>query len=329
MIAPWLALVVGLSGASTGFAQRGGADSGRAEARLDDEGWEVLERVVAVVDDDPVFLSELRRRAAPFLAQAARARSIVEREAAIDVVYRQVLEQLIDERLVERAAVRMQLSVTAADVDRAIENVRRQSELDETQFWQAIAAQGMTRGQYRELIRRQLLSFRVLNQRARGRVDVDEAAVRARYREMARRAHRGVCVQAYDVFFAYPPGADATTVARVRAEAAEAARTLTPQTVAQHPNAVDLGRICEGAVREELATALATTPVGAASDPVAVPEGVHVLFVRERSGGNSEIGSYEQMRPQIARELLEEAMQRMERQLRDELRRGAVIERRL
>src|SRR5690606_12853268 len=58
---------------------------------------EVVERVVATIDDDAIFLSELRRRAAPFLERVMATPSEVQRMAAIEELYRQVLDRMVEE----------------------------------------------------------------------------------------------------------------------------------------------------------------------------------------------------------------------------------------
>ena len=66
---------------------------------------EVIERVSAVVNDRVVLLSELRRRAAPFLEQLVeKSADANERKARLKQLYERLLQGLIDEELVEQAA---------------------------------------------------------------------------------------------------------------------------------------------------------------------------------------------------------------------------------
>ena len=51
---------------------------------------EIIERVVATVNDDAIFLSELRRRAAPFLERVVTGASESERPAAHQALVRAV-----------------------------------------------------------------------------------------------------------------------------------------------------------------------------------------------------------------------------------------------
>src|SRR5262245_21345143 len=81
---------------------------------------EVIERVVAVVNDDAIFLSELRRRAAPFLEQVLSGANETKRRERIDKLYDQFLKELVDEQLIEQTARKLSITVSSAEVDQAI-----------------------------------------------------------------------------------------------------------------------------------------------------------------------------------------------------------------
>src|SRR5512146_1240941 len=90
----------------------------------------VVERVVAVVGERAILLSDLQQRAKPFLGRvwnevppgAARA-------AAISQMHKMLLEHMVDEELEQRAANRAHIVVTAREVDDAIARVAEQNNL--------------------------------------------------------------------------------------------------------------------------------------------------------------------------------------------------------
>jgi peptidyl-prolyl cis-trans isomerase SurA len=140
---------------------------------------DVIERVIAVVNDDAIFLSELRQEAAPLTSRAHR--------ASIEETYAIVLERLIDHTLILQAARADDIVVTDADVDRAVESVRAQTGLPVAGFWNAVAQQGFgTPTDYRADVRAQLLELRVLDARRGAWTNVTEADVRRRYDELTR-----------------------------------------------------------------------------------------------------------------------------------------------
>ena len=293
---------------------------------------DVVERVIAVVNDEAIWLSELRRRAAPFIAQIMQAPSQAQRVELRDRLYGEVLDHLIDEKLIQQAAARMRVRVTNDDVERAIANVRRQNNLSEEEFWEAVRQQGFAESAYRDDLRRQLLRLKVLNQRARGRVNITEAEVRARYDEEIRRANRTLRFRASHVFVQIAPTGTATDVAAARAQAESIRSGLDADTfqaaVTEHGGG-DLGWLRQGDLPGPLEDELITLSTGEVSDIVQGPSGFHIFLLHERERGEANIPPYDEVREMIFRQMLDVAMSRQEEIFLSELRRGALIDRRL
>jgi peptidyl-prolyl cis-trans isomerase SurA len=298
-------------------------------ARAERAHADIIERVVAIVDDEPIFLSELRRRAVPFLAQLERVPPL-QRDAAMTQLYTELLDHLIDESLFLQAARKEQVHVTADDVDRAIRNVQRQSELSERDFWQAVAGQGFTEAQYRDDVRRQLIRLKLLNVRARGRVNITEPDVRARYDQLVREANAQQGFEAAEILVPVPAGASATQVAEARAEATRIAQGLDEDTFEDamtEYGGTDLGRLVQGQLDPRLERVLLAMRPGEVSAPVQNDAGFHILFLRSRVSGAEQIPPYEQARETIFRRMTEEQMGRQEQIYLRELRRAATITR--
>lgn len=292
---------------------------------------DVVERVIATVNDEPIFLSELRRRAVPFLPQVARVPEL-QREAAVRQLYAELLDHLIDEQLILQAARRDSVRVTADDVDRAIRNVQRQSQLGEAEFWRAVRGQGFTEAQYRDDVRRQLIRLKLLNNRARGRVNITEADVRAKYDELVRRANAQHAFVAADILVPVPQGASATEVAAARARAQAIRDRITDDNfdaMLEEHGGVELGTLQSGQLDPVLERELLRLPTGGVSQPVQNAAGFHILKLRAREEGAGQIPPYAQVREQVYRQMLEEAMGRQEQLYLRELRRAGVVVRRI
>jgi peptidyl-prolyl cis-trans isomerase SurA len=293
---------------------------------------DVIERVVAVVDERAILLSELRRRAAPFLAQAhAGASSELDRRMRTKELYAQLLQQLIDEQLVEDAARTSQLTVTSVEVDQAIENVRTQNRLEPDQFWEAVRNQGFTEKQYRQDVRKQLLRLKVINQKVRSRISITEDNVREEYDARVREARRTQRFRAAHVFRPLEPDASATDVARVVREMQAVKSELTADgfdAAMEQQGGGDLGWLDQGDLPGELEEALLDLGVGEISEPVRGPSGVHVFLLRERQRGEQALPPFEEASAAIQRELVDRALARQEKMFLAGLRRDAVIQER-
>ncbi|MEC7523780.1 MAG: SurA N-terminal domain-containing protein [Myxococcota bacterium] len=290
---------------------------------------EVIERVVATINDDAIFLSELRRRAAPMLEGPLSMPTQAQRMEAIEQLYREVLDRMIQEELFLQAADEMQVSVSRAEVDRAIANVQRQSGLDDATFWQAVRGQGFSEAQYRSDVRRQLLRLKVLNFRARGRVNITEEQVRERYEMQVARGRRTAQFEAAQLFFEVPSGATATEVARIRAEAEAARDDIGAADDFWAEGGMRLGVLNQGELPEALEEALLSLDVGEIGEVVRGPAGFHVFLLIDRQQSSADVEPYEEMRMPIYQQMMEQAMAQQEELLLSELRRAAVIDVRL
>jgi peptidyl-prolyl cis-trans isomerase SurA len=291
---------------------------------------ESIERVVAVVNDEAVLLSDLRRRATPYLEQALRGTSSeADRKARIKALYDQLVQQLVDDELIEQTARKMMITVSSLEVDQAIDNVRRQSGLEENRCWEAVREQGFTDAQYRQDVRKQLLRLKVINQRVRSRVNITEDTVRETYEDRVRKARRSQRFRAAHIFFPLPDGASATAVADVTKQADQLRSKLssveTFDAAAKDHGGGELGWLDQGDLPGVLEEALLNLNEGEIGTPVRGPSGVHIFLVRERQAGKDSVPSFDELKGQIQRELLDKAMQRQEELFLKGLRREAVI----
>jgi peptidyl-prolyl cis-trans isomerase SurA len=295
---------------------------------------EPIERVVAVVNDEAVLLSDLRRRATPYLEHALRGTvSETEKKTRIKQLYEQLAQQLIDDELIEQSARKMMITVASLEVDQAIDNVRRQSGLEEPRFWEAVREQGFTDKQYREDVRKQLLRLKVINQRVRSRVNISEETVRETYEDRTRQARRSQRFNAAHIFFPLPDTASATAVSDVAKQADQLRQKLASveafDAAAKDHGGGELGWLDQGDLPNVLEEALLGQNVGEIGAPVRGPSGIHIFLVRERQAGKDALPSFDEQKAEIQRELLDKAMQRQEELFLKGLRREAVITMRL
>lgn len=120
---------------------------------------EVIDRILAIVDDDVVTSSEVERRA-KLLIREAEARVGADpklRAAAARAVREEVLERIIDARAMQIEADELHMAITAEQIERAIESVGSSQGVSREELEKAVADAGMTMVEYREELRLQLL----------------------------------------------------------------------------------------------------------------------------------------------------------------------------
>jgi peptidyl-prolyl cis-trans isomerase SurA len=292
---------------------------------------DVVERVVATVNNEAIFLSDLRKRAVPFLPQIAEASTETERMSLLKELYDDLLTFLVDEQLIRQLAGSSGIRVTDADVDSAVENLRLQNNMTEEEFQKALESQGLSQTQYRLDLKRQLMRLKVMNERVRSRVNVTEEEVRARYEQRARAQGSELRFQVSHVVVPVAQGASAIQVAAKRQEAETLRASLTPENFnarAPQLGGGDLGWLTQGDLPEELERALLPLSAGEISSPVRGSSGFHIFFLQDRQVGAG-FPSYEEMKQELSREMMDAAMMRQEKIFLEEMRRKAVINRML
>jgi peptidyl-prolyl cis-trans isomerase SurA len=292
---------------------------------------DVVERVVATVNNEAIFLSDLRKRAVPFLPQIAEASTETERMSRLKELYDDLLTFLVDEQLIRQLAGSSGIRVTDADVDSAVENLRLQNNMTEEEFQKALESQGLSQTQYRLDLKRQLIRLKVMNERVRSRVNVTEEEVRARYEQRARAQGSELRFQVSHVVVPVAQGASAIQVAAKRQEAETLRASLTPENFnarAPQLGGGDLGWLTQGDLPEELERALLPLSAGEISSPVRGSSGFHIFFLQDRQVGAG-FPSYEEMKQELSREMMDAAMMRQEKIFLEEMRRKAVINRML
>lgn len=301
---------------------------------------ELVEAIVAVVNDDVVLLSELRDRLQPYLGEIQGLPSATEREARLHQAQREMLQAMVDEQLITQQARRSNVTVTAEEVDRAIQNVIRANRMDRDQFIQALAGQGMSYAQYTTDVRRQLLALKVLNARVRGRINITAEDVRDAYNQTVRQVRMTDSFEGAHVFFVVPSGAGPREVAAARARAeqalarvrggepfADVARRMSDDA-ATRAEGGRLGRRVHGQLDPALDDVfLGLEPNEVAREIVRDAQGFHVLQLVSRDA--SEVQPFDAVRDGLYQQLVEREMGRQQQLWIKELRRRAFLQLRL
>jgi peptidyl-prolyl cis-trans isomerase SurA len=300
----------------------------------------IVERVVAVVADKAILLSDLLDRARPFQLQIYG--SVPEgasRNAALSQLYKQLVERLVDEELQGREAVRSNISVSSQEIETAIERVAKQNDVSVQQLFDEAQKNGLNPGEYRQEIRRQLLDAKMLNLRIQGRMRVSEDDMRGAYRRLSQEERRKLEFRAAWVRIQIPPGSGPEGVARIRETAEQVsarARAGTDFAELAHSYSSDpstrengglLATMHPGELPPEIDAALLGMDVGEVTPPLRQGDAWIVLKLIERSG--SQIPDYEKAKPQLQARVYGEKMEAARRQWLDGLRKRTHVDIRL
>lgn len=297
----------------------------------------VVERIVAVVADKAILLSDLRTRAQPFLMQVHQTvPQGAQRNAAISQVYRNILQRIVDEELELRAAQQAKLSVSAKEVDEALERVASQNKITGAQLLAEAERTGLSATGYREELRRQLLEAKLINLRLQGRIRVTDEDLRTAYRKLVLEERAKQLMT--PAWIAIPAGKRPAEQRQQRALAeriAEQARTGDFAALARahsaDPSSRDNGGVLQRVRPQELPPALGRIALGLEPGQVApaVRVGDHFVVMKVVEREESTLPDFEEARRELAERVYMEKMSLAKKSWLDTLRRQQHVEIRL
>jgi peptidyl-prolyl cis-trans isomerase SurA len=292
----------------------------------------VIERIVAVVGERAILMSELRTRAVPYMARAKDLPSEAHRAAAITQLHKSLVQQLVDEELISRSARRAKIVISEQDVTNALERVAKQNNITVERLLEEARSSGMKDGQYREELRRQLLEARLLSLRVQGRVRVRDEDLRAAYMAIVLEERKKLgFVLSWIVLDGKNPAAVTHAEALVqRARSGESfdalARQFSIDSATRDRGGV-LGRLEPGKLPpavDRIAQRLEQSDV---SSPVRVADRFVILKLTKRD--ESQLPDFEEARAELTERVYGEKMAKARRRWLDGLRGQAHVEVRL
>ena len=135
---------------------------------------DVVDRIVAIVNNDAITLSEVNQEGKVLMQRIAESVSPQERPEAIKQVRQKIIDKLIEKKIMEQEAEKANITVTDTDVDLAYQRIIEMNNLTPEVFQLQLAEMGMDEAQYRDELKTQVLSSKLVNLEVRSKVIIPE-----------------------------------------------------------------------------------------------------------------------------------------------------------
>lgn len=164
---------------------------------------EVVDRVVAVINDSIITLSELNAAAAMATEKLSSADKKDGKKA--DELRSKMLDGLIEQKLVKQAADKAGIDISEREIDLAVDDIKRQNGLTQESLLLALAQSGLTYKEYREQLKEQIRQVKFINKEIRSKIMVLPEDIEAYWRQ-----HRNdfVSPPSYRLNMIFIPSAD-------------------------------------------------------------------------------------------------------------------------
>ena len=296
----------------------------------------VVERIAAVVGDEIVLESEVNDAARPFLEQIAALPDAAQRAQRTAAVRREVLKSIIDDRLLVQQATELKLSVSSEEIDRAIEQLKREYKLTDVQLQEELQRTGQSIASYRQNTRKEILKYRVINIAVGSKVQPSDSDVESYY-ERHMKTGTNIQVKVSHIFIAIPENADAAKVLEreqaakkilARAQAGEEFATLAKELSedqATRKEGGDLGYFGkEMGLPKPVEELVFTMKVGDLGGPVRGNQGFHVLKLMDRRA--KDVKPLAEVKEELRMQIRQKEMERQTKIYLDDLRRKTLVE---
>ncbi|MCB9759586.1 MAG: peptidyl-prolyl cis-trans isomerase [Alphaproteobacteria bacterium] len=280
---------------------------------------EIVDRVAAVVNKEVITLSEIYEMGSDFIEEAAIGEGPdgpARRDAEL-----QVLDVLIQQQLVAQEMRRLGMDVTQDELERAIDDIARQNNLDRETLRREVERSGLPWTSYREQLELNIREMKFGQVVLQPRISITEDELRDLYNRRTRDLSGAESRSLQAIFLRWEPDATPDDKAAVAQKLADVKRRFAEGTpwetlVAEFPESVlasaggELGTFKKGEAVAEIDGPSFSTPIGKLTDPIAVPTGM--LVVRVASVQQGTAPPFDLVRPDLEQELL---MGKMEQEM--------------
>jgi peptidyl-prolyl cis-trans isomerase SurA len=142
---------------------------------------EVVDRVVAVVNDSIITLSELNAAYAVTAETLEGEPFVLGQGAFTSERASEIIDRLIEQKLIKQGADRIGIEVSEKDIDVAVDDVIEQNGVTRETFLVMLSRSGLTLKEYRDQLRERIREIKFVNKRFRSKVFVEEADMEEYY----------------------------------------------------------------------------------------------------------------------------------------------------
>jgi len=306
-------------------------------------GAEILEQIVVKVNGEIITKTEFESRQVAALRQQDPKAATLTGDAlreAISAITPRVIVEAVDEMLLLQRGQELGFKMNDQQFQSIVEQIRKENRLEsEEAFQKALAQEGLSMGELRSMLERQMIVSNVQRQEVMAKVGISEEEARAYHTAHIEEFTRPGTVTLREILVAVPEDAKGINVAADEAaqqKVEEIRRRVTAggeafaklaaevSEASSRANGGLIGPLNRNELTPVLQEMLDKMAPGDVSEPIRTPRG-YALFLYE-SATEPEVVSAEEAREQIAERLWEQKRRAELQKYLAKLRAQAIIE---
>lgn len=274
-------------------------------------GAKRINGIAAIVNDDLITFHDLIRESEPVIRDAER-RGLLD-DSGRRKLRVSVLDKMIDKLLTTQKVKELGIRIGDDEVRQAIDDVRKQNNMTQSQLEMALRGQGISFSQYEAQIREQLERLRLVSMEVRSKVNVTDKDAQEYYNSHQQEFAEEETFHARHIFVKVDKNGSPEQIrnsmqkalnllyeARSGKDFAELAREQSDDPAAKKDGG-DLGTFKKGEMLADLEQAILPLKPGEVGELVSTPAGLHIVKLEDRSSGK--VKPFETVKDEIREKL--------------------------
>ncbi|MGD9082853.1 MAG: SurA N-terminal domain-containing protein [Desulfobacterales bacterium] len=296
---------------------------------------EVVDRIVAVVNDDIITLFELNQSFKPYEEKIRILGYSTDKEQQILFKVREdMLNRLIDQKLQDQEIERLKIKVDESELDQTIERIKEENFYTDEDLRLTLANEGLTMAEYRARIKEQILRTKLINLNVRSRVVITKEDITSYYQNHLDKYGGKKKYHLYNIIIKVPLFADERAKGKIKARMdailteLKAGKSFENMAETYSESSLDAGGGDLGLFRlDELSPQLQDTvkemKAGEFTPVLDTDQGFQIFFVKEivKTSGKP----LEEVSPEIEKILFNEVVEKKFQSWLEELRNQSAI----
>ena len=260
-------------------------------------GAEVVDKIIAVVNDEIITLTEFNTAFEPYLKNIEDNYKGKDKGAIINQAKEAFLNRLVDNLLIEQEAKKAGMGIVIKDeeVMDVIRDMMAKKKSNMEDFKKNLAREGNSLESLKKDIRSQMMRMRLLRREIKSKVIVSDEEIGEYYNKNRHDYEGKEAVRLKQIFLAIPAKADKKTKAKIKEEAGQLRKRvlagesfeLLAVKYSQGPGAAqggDIGFIEKGTIIAAVESVAFNLPMEQVSEVIESGIGFHIIKVVDKKG---------------------------------------------
>lgn len=299
------------------------------------KGGEIVDRIIAVVNDDVITLTELNSSLKPYKEKIRSLGYPPEKEQQLLFeVRKDMLDRLINEKIEDQEIERSKINISEEEIDKTIERIKETNYLTDEQLRGELAKDGLNMEAYRNKIKSQVLRTRLVNLKVKSKIVITKEDIKAYYEKHIEEYGGKQKYHLRHIIMTVPLFSDTKKKLQIKAKmdeileklkAGESFETLAAN-YSESPTASDGGNLGEfefDSLSPQLQKAIEKIKPGEFTPVLDTDQGYQIFFIEEISSSQGK--TLEEVTPEIERKLFNEKIDKKYRTWIGDLRKQSVV----